>query len=111
VDAGSFAELSGRDITTPRAMTRETRAAVPSDADALAGFPVGDVGAYGVDVPGDFVSGNARILYAGPIAFLYARVGMADAAGFNFDPDLVGGGFGNVSFDEFEITARLADLD
>jgi hypothetical protein len=36
---------------------------------------------------------------------------MADAAGFNFDPDLVAGGFGDISFDEFEITAGLADLD
>jgi hypothetical protein len=85
--------------------------AVPSDADALAGFPVGDVGAYGVDVPGDFVSGNARVLDTGPITFLHEHIAVADAAGLDFDPDLVAGGIGNVSFDEFEITAGLAHLD
>jgi hypothetical protein len=48
---------------------------------------------------------------ARPIAFLYERVAVADAAGFDFDPDLVAGWVGNASFDEFEITAGLADLD
>ena len=86
-------------------------AAVPSDADALAGLPVGDIGADGVDAAGDFVSGNARILDAGPMAFLYQRVAVADAAGFDFDAHLIAGGFGNISFDEFEITAGLGDLD
>jgi hypothetical protein len=32
-------------------------------------------------------------------------------AGFNFNSHLVAGGLGNVSFDDFETTARLADLD
>jgi hypothetical protein len=45
------------------------------------------------------------------MAFLYERVAVADAAGFDFNPDLAAGGLGNVSFDEFEITAGLADLD
>ncbi len=86
-------------------------AAVPSHSYALAGFPVGYVGADGVDAAGDFVSGNAWILEAGPIAFLYQHVAVADAAGFDFDPDLVAGGLGDVSFDEFEITTGFADLD
>jgi hypothetical protein len=84
---------------------------VPSDADTLAGFPVGYVGADGVDAAGDFVSGNAWILEPGPMAFLYQRIAVADPAGFDFDSDLAAGGFGDVSFDEFEITAGLADLD
>jgi hypothetical protein len=45
------------------------------------------------------------------MAFLYERITVADAAGFDFDPDLVAHGFGNVSFDEFKITTGLADLD
>jgi hypothetical protein len=84
---------------------------MPSDADPLAGFPVGNVGADGVDVPGDFVSGNAWVLDTGPITFLHERIAGADAAGLDLNPDLVAGWVGNVSFDEFEITAGLADLD
>jgi len=84
---------------------------VPSHSDALAGFPVGNVGADGVDAAGDFVSGNAWILDAWVMAFLYERVAVADAAGFDLDADLVSAGIGNVSFDEFEITAGFADLN
>jgi hypothetical protein len=100
-------------MKSPRRQASQVKsmAAVPSDADALAGLPVGNVGADGIDAAGDFVSGNARILDAGPVAFLYERVAVADAAGFDFNPDLAAGGLGNVSFDEFEITAGLADLD
>jgi hypothetical protein len=45
------------------------------------------------------------------MAFLYERVAVADAAGFDLNPDLVAGGFGDGSFDKFEITAGFADLD
>jgi hypothetical protein len=86
-------------------------AAVPAHADALAGFPVGHVGAHGINAAGDFVSGNARILDARPVAFLDECVAVANAAGFDFDPDLAASGLGNASLDEFEITAGLADLD
>jgi hypothetical protein len=66
-------------------------AAVPSDSHALAGFPVSDVGSDGVDAAGDFVSGDAWILDARPMAFLYERVAVADAAGFDFNSDLIAG--------------------
>jgi hypothetical protein len=36
---------------------------------------------------------------------------VADAAGFDFNADLIATGLGNISFDEFEITAGFADLD
>jgi hypothetical protein len=36
---------------------------------------------------------------------------VADAAGFHFNPDLGATGLGNISFDEFKITAGLADLN
>jgi hypothetical protein len=84
---------------------------VPSNSDALARFPVGYVGAHGINAAGDFMSGNAWILEAGPMAFLYERIAVTDTAGFDFDPHLIAGGFGNVSFDELKITTGLADLD
>jgi hypothetical protein len=110
-DAGNFVELAENEIAAAAGIAGETMASVPSDADALARFPVGNVGADSVDAAGDFVPGNAWILNAGPMAFLYKRVAVADAAGFDFNPDLAAAGLGNVSFDELEITARFADLD
>ena len=69
-------------------------AAVPSDAYALAGFPIGNVGADGIDPTGDFVSGHAWILEAGPMTLFYECVAVADTAGFDFDSDLGAGGLG-----------------
>jgi len=110
-DAGNFSELAEHEIAAAAGIASETMASVPSDSDALAGFPVGNVSTDSVDAAGDLVSGNAWILDAGPMAFLYERVAVADAAGFDFNPDLAAAGLGNVSFDEFEITAGFTDLD
>jgi hypothetical protein len=110
-DAGDFFVLAVNEVASAAGIAGETMAAVPPDSDALAGFPVGNVGTDGVDAAGDFVSGNAWILEARPMAFLYERVAVADAAGFDFNPDLIAGGFGDGSFYEFEITAGFADLD
>ena len=84
--------------------------AMPTHADALPRLPVGDVSAHSVDAAGDFVSGNARILQARPLAFFHNCIAVANAAGFDFDTDLVAARLGDISFDEFKIAARLADL-
>jgi hypothetical protein len=110
-DGGNFLVLAENEIAAAAGIASETMTAVPPDSDAPAGFPVGNVSTDRVDAAGDFVSGNAWILEAGPMAFLYERVAVADAAGFDFNPDLGAAGLGDVSFDEFEITARFADLD
>jgi hypothetical protein len=110
-DAGDFFIFAVNKIAATAGVTGEIVAAVPSYAGALAGLPVGDISADGVDASGNFVSGNTWILNAGPIAFLDECVTVADAAGFDFDADLVAGGFWNISLDDFEITAGLADLD
>jgi hypothetical protein len=110
-DAGNFSVLAENEIAAAAGIASETMAAVPSDADALAGFPVGDFRADSVDAAGDLVSGNAWILDARPMAFFYEDVAVADAAGFDFNPDLAATGVRNVSFDEFEIAAGFADLD
>jgi hypothetical protein len=103
--------LAVNEVASAAGIAGEAMAAVPSDSHAMAGFPVGDVGADGVDAPGNFVAGNAWILNAGPMAFLYECVAVADAAGFDFNSDLIAGGFGDGSFYELEITAGFADLD
>jgi hypothetical protein len=110
-DAGNFVKRAANEIAAAAGIAGKTMASVPSNSDALSGFPVCNVGADGVDAARDFVAGNAWILEAGPMAFFYERVAVADAAGFDFNPDLAAGGLGNVPFDEFEITASFADLD
>jgi hypothetical protein len=110
-DAGNFSVLAENEIAAPAGIASETMAAVPSDADALAGFPVRNVGADSVDAAGNFMSRNAWILDAGPMAFFYERVAVADAAGLDFNPDLAAARLGNISFNEFESTAGFADLD
>jgi hypothetical protein len=110
-DAGNFSVLAENEIAAAAGIASETMTAVPSDADALAGFPVRNVSADSVDAAGNFMSGNAWILNAGPMAFFYESVAVADAAGFDFNPYLAADGIGNISFDEFEITAGFADLD
>ena len=84
---------------------------MPTHSNALAGFPVRDVGADRVDAAGDFVSGDARILDAGPMAFFHQRIAVTDAAGFDLNAHLVAGGFGDGSLYQFEIAARLCYLD
>jgi hypothetical protein len=110
-DAGNFLVLAIDKIAAAAGLAGEIVAAVPSDAYALAGLPVGNVGADGIDVAGDFVSGDSGILDAGPKAFFYEGIAMADAASFNFNSYLVASGIWNVSFDHFEIGARLGGLD
>ena len=65
-DAGDFFILAVNEIAAAAGIAGEIMAAVPSDSYALAGLPVGNVGADGVDAPGDFVSGNSWILDTGP---------------------------------------------
>src|SRR5260370_27458100 len=100
-EGGDFFGLAVNEVAASAGVAGEIMAAVPSHSYALAGFPVGYVGADGVDAAGDLVSGNARILEAWPIAFLYQHVAVADAAGFDFDPDLVAGGLWDGSFSRF----------
>jgi len=110
-DGGNFLLLAENEIAAAAGIAGETMASVPSNADALAWLPVGNVGADCVDAARDFVSGNTWILDSGPMTFLYERIAVADATGFDFNSDLGAAGLGNVSFYDFEITTGFTDLD
>jgi hypothetical protein len=110
-DARNLFVLAVDEIAAAAGIAGEIVTTVPSYSDALAGLPVRNVAADSVDAAGDFMSGNAWILDSGPIAFLYQLVTVADAAGFDFNADLVSARLGDVSFDEFEIASGFADLD
>jgi hypothetical protein len=57
------------------------------------------------------VSGHARILDAGALAFFHHGIAVADAAYLDFDAHLVAGGLRDGSFYEFETTSGIGYLD
>ena len=110
VDAADGLVFAEDEIAAAARRTVVAVASVPAEADALAGLEEGDVGADGVDDPGDFVAGGAGELDAGPVAFFGERVAVADAAGMNADTHVAGAGLGKFLFDELERTAGGGDL-
>jgi hypothetical protein len=73
-------------------------------------MPSGDLRPDRIDGADDLMSGNARVFEVGEEAFLGHAVAVADAAGFYLDPDLAGGGFGNIPLDQLERTLRTRNL-
>jgi hypothetical protein len=76
-------------------------AAVPSDADAIAGVPSDNAVAERIDRPGDFVAGDARILDR-PNVLHRNRVAMANPAGLDANAHPSGRGIGKGEFRELE---------
>src|SRR5713101_5776564 len=56
------------------------------------------------------MAGHARILQAGPMAFLDQRIAVADATGLDFHPHPAGARLGNFTFNDFKWPAGTADL-
>src|SRR5262249_30151086 len=53
---------AGEELAAAAGVALPAVAAVPADADALAGLPAGDAGADRIDHPGHLVTGDAGIL-------------------------------------------------
>ena len=70
----------------------------------------GTMGAEFIDYSGDFVSGNAWILNAGPLAFFGEHVAVANAASLHLDAHLSCARRGNFAFDDLEIGSRLGNF-
>ncbi len=111
MDAGHFEIAAGDEVAAAAAVADEASPAEPADADPLAGLPGGDVGADGVDPPGDLVSRHRGVVHAGKGAGGDEGVAMADAAGLDLDAYLAGTGLRYRPFDELEGGVRLGDLD
>ena len=112
-EAGDLrAVLAGEEIAAAAVVAGVAMPGVPADADAQAGGPArGDARADGVDDADDFVAGDAGVFDAGHEALFDEGVAVADAAGLDFDADLVGAGRGDGAGDEFEGTVFAGDLD
>jgi hypothetical protein len=85
-------------------------AAVPAYAYALPYLPLGITGTYCVDLADDFVSWNAWILNAGPLAFLCERVTMAHPACLDLDAHFPHTWYGYISFHNLKFCSRLGNL-
>jgi hypothetical protein len=85
--------------------------AVPADADALAWLPLRNVGPDRVDLSGNFMSRDSRILQSWKARLFYDGVTMAHTASFHFDPHLSAFGFRDRAFHYFEVSTWFADLN
>jgi hypothetical protein len=110
IDARDFAIRTHGEIAAAALVANKIVATVPSDSDAIAGLPIRDAIANGVNTTSDFVSWDARILQARPMPFLYQHITVANAASFHPHPDLPGTRLGNLAFDQFEIPAGFTNL-
>jgi hypothetical protein len=102
--AGAIAEIAA---STGEAGT--VLAAVPTDAYALAFFPINDTGADFVNHTGHFVAGCEWIDQAGPKVVFREVIAEADSAGVNVDAHVACGRLGNFAFLDFEICAGPGD--
>jgi hypothetical protein len=80
-------------------------AAVPADYDAVTDLPAGYAGTGRLDPAGQLMSGDAGEADTGEVPGQDFRVGMADAAGFDGDPDLAGPGVGRSDVHQPEFAA------
>src|SRR5262249_58588622 len=97
-DARDLAGDAGKDLAPAAMVAMPAIAAVPANADPLAGLPVGDAGADRVDHAGHFMTGDAGELNSRIRPFLGERIAVADAASEDPDPDRSGARFGDRPF-------------
>ena len=95
-DAGNLS-IGAQDKVAPAAGRAViTMAAVPAEADTLAGLEQRHVGRYSIKDAGDFVAGNAGIIDPGKDPEFGDGIAMADATGLHPDAHLTGAGIGKL---------------
>ena len=108
-DAGNLKESAIDKIAAAAWIALEAVSAVPSDADAIADFPIASIFAERLDDAGDFMARRAWIGDARPCALLGEQVAVTYAACVNFDPDLSARRLENFFIDQFEGAFGLFD--
>src|SRR2546423_14132070 len=84
---------------------------MPAHAHTLPRLPLSYVWSYGVTSPGNFMPRHPRVLYSGPIAFLYQHVTVTNSACLHLNSHLSAAGLRRRPIDGFEISARFAYLN
>ena len=75
---------------------------MPTDTNALAGFPWQDTFPDSVYNSDDLVPRNPRVLQARPMTLLDQGVAVADTTGLNSDPHQARANLRDLSFDNFK---------
>jgi hypothetical protein len=83
---------------------------MPAESHPLSGLEERDVSTGGIDDTGDLVTGNARILKAGPLALPGERIAVTDAASMDANPYLARARGCKSFLDELKWTAGGGDL-
>ena len=109
-DPGDLAGHAGEELAPAAGVAMPAIAAVPADAHALAGLPVGDAGADRIDHPGHFMTGDAGVAELPDKSLLGERIAVADAACQDLDPHRRGTRFGDRPFHDFKGSVRARDL-
>jgi hypothetical protein len=111
VNASDFLVLTVDEVPAAAGLTGETMSAMPANADALARFPLCDIGAHRIYASGDFMSGDARIFDAGPMTFFHQGIAVTNAARLDLDTNLATDWLGNRALNDFKVSTGLADLN
>jgi hypothetical protein len=102
--------LTTHEITSAAGVTLAAVTAMPSHPDPLAFPPNRDTGTNSIDHACDLMARHARVIEAGPMAFLCKGVAMADSAGLYFDANRIRTRFGHRPFHDLKWTAWTTDL-
>jgi hypothetical protein len=108
-DSGDLQKSAIDKIAAAAWIALEAISAVPSDADAIADFPIARIFAECLDDSGDFMSRRARIGDARPGAFLGEQVAVTYAARLDFDSNLSARRLEDFFVNDFEWTFGLFD--
>src|SRR5262249_19790339 len=110
-DPRDLAGDAGKKLATATMVAVSAIAAIPADAHALAGLPVGEAGADGVDHAGHLVTGHAGVLNPRKGPLLDKGVAVADAARQDLNADRSGSRLGDGPYDDLEWAVWSRDLD
>ena len=110
VHGGCRARRAIGELAFAARLTVRAVAAVPADADALAGLEDLHAGPDFLHAAGDFVPRHKGKFHPRPMALLEDRVAVANAAGVDFNENLSLPWLRFGAFDEFKGTTGLGDL-
>src|SRR5215472_3445918 len=108
-DSRNFQKPAIDKLAAPARLASKAVPAMPSDADALAHFPIRHVFAERLDHAGNLMPRRSRIADPRPRRFFREHVAVANSARLNFDPNLPARRLDDLFINQFEGTLGLLD--
>lgn len=110
-DAGYATVTAGDEVAPAARLAIFTVPAVPTHSHARSRLPLGDLGADGIDHPGNLVARHARIGAPRPSSLFGQRVAVTQAAGLDFDPHLARTRLRNLALNKLQRTLWAGGFD